>query len=264
MLQLHINNRNSSLYHQIPLLFPQTRQVGFSTERLNTIDMLNAAIDCIPRNFDGIHVTPATALSLPLISFLTPKKKIPAKVIKLLGTHLFTYDPSQNYICWRTLPEFDVQWGTSPRLISTRLLSGSLVMAPFFQVLSNPTVPIQFPDPNVISFKPLVQALSLSGMPVLSFPPKQVSKHFRKHYYQVNYTLPSSLTQIRASFWNTFWSLSLVAVQRNVVFRFLTGSIPNRAFLFRIFSENFTSPSCTICGLEVETTKHMLFDCPLC
>ncbi|KAI9336904.1 hypothetical protein BD770DRAFT_448660 [Pilaira anomala] len=92
MLQLHINNRNSSLYHQIPLLFPQTRQAGFSTERLNAIDMLNASTDCIPRNFDGIHVTPATALSLPLTTFLTPKKKIPAKVIKLIGNHLFCCD----------------------------------------------------------------------------------------------------------------------------------------------------------------------------
>ncbi|KAI9336903.1 hypothetical protein BD770DRAFT_467090, partial [Pilaira anomala] len=64
------------------------------------------------------------------------------------------------------------------------------------------------------------------------------------------------------SFWNTFWSLSLVAVQRNVVFRLLTGSIPNKVFLFRIFPENFTSPSYTICGLEVEIIKYILFDCP--
>ncbi|KAI9358063.1 hypothetical protein BD770DRAFT_472428 [Pilaira anomala] len=142
---------------------------------------------------------------------------IPAKVIKLLGNHLFTYDSRQNYISWWTLPEFDV--------------------------LGNPTVPIQFPDPNIVSLKSLVQALSLSGMPVLSFPPKKIPKNFRQNYYQVNYTLPSSCSTERR-----------LSVPH--------GSIPNRAFLFRIFPEKFTSPSCTICGLEIETTKHMLFDCP--
>lgn len=141
--------------------------------------------------------------------------------------------------------------------ICNRLLSGSLVAIPFFQILGNPTVIIQFQDHSIISFNPLVKALQLSGIPLLSFPSNQVSMYFRKSYYEMSSSLPSGLKQIMSTFWISFGYLALVAAQRNVVFWFLTGSIPSRALLLW---EIYTSPSYIICEL-VETTIHMLFDC---
>jgi hypothetical protein len=78
MLKLHINNRNSSRHYLIPLLFPATRSSGLPKGRTSTIDILYAALDCIPRNFESVIITPSTALALPLQAFFSsprlPKK----------------------------------------------------------------------------------------------------------------------------------------------------------------------------------------------
>ncbi|GAN09290.1 hypothetical protein MAM1_0256d08815 [Mucor ambiguus] len=57
-----INNQNCSSCHQLPLLFPVTRQQFTKTRRVNTIDMMYKSIDMLPRNFDKV------AINLPLFS----------------------------------------------------------------------------------------------------------------------------------------------------------------------------------------------------
>lgn len=56
--------------------------------------------------------------------------------------------------------------------------------------------------------------------------------------------------------------MSLIAVQRNVIFKLLTGSIPHRGLLFRIFPSKFDSPKCHICKTSIESAQHLLFFCP--
>lgn len=119
MLKVHLKNCNSSKFHQIPLLFPHSRRAKLQSERINTLDIIYATVDCIPKNFDNIQINPTAALALPLVCLLQPIKKIPSKASKLIGLNLFKHNQSQNHILWRTLPEFDTIWGTSPRLIST-------------------------------------------------------------------------------------------------------------------------------------------------
>lgn len=60
--------------------------------------------------------------------------------------------------------------------------------------------------------------------------------------------------------WKYFWALSLTLVQRNVLYRFLTRSIPHKSILhyFKIVD----SPTCIICNNFTENAEHLLFHCP--
>ncbi|GAN10059.1 hypothetical protein MAM1_0317c09594, partial [Mucor ambiguus] len=56
--------------------------------------------------------------------------------------------------------------------------------------------------------------------------------------------------------WNFFWTLSLNLVNRNVIYRYITRTIPTKRLLhyFKIVD----SPLCPICGLN-ENAVHLLF-----
>jgi hypothetical protein len=94
MLKVHINNRNSSRYHYLPLLFPTTRCTGLPKGRTTSIDIMYSVLDCIPRNFENINITHNTALNLPLKVFVLPgesPRKQPKNAQHLLAGDLFEY-----------------------------------------------------------------------------------------------------------------------------------------------------------------------------
>jgi hypothetical protein len=76
-----------------------------------------------------------------------------------------------------------------------------------------------------------------------------------------NSLVPTRLRQINSSQWLSFWSLSLVAIQRNVVYRLLSSPIPHRSLLHRIFPEKYPSSLCQICSSVPESAHHLLFYC---
>ncbi|KAI8647193.1 hypothetical protein BD408DRAFT_335284, partial [Parasitella parasitica] len=70
------------------------------------------------------------------------------------------------------------------------------------------------------------------------------------------------LRNISSLHWKVFWSLSLTKVQRNVIYRLIAGSIPNRSFLHSIMPAVFDSPRCPICLTVNDSTQHLFFHCP--
>ncbi|KAI7890557.1 uncharacterized protein EV154DRAFT_421971, partial [Mucor mucedo] len=67
---------------------------------------------------------------------------------------------------------------------------------------------------------------------------------------------------ISAQKWFLFWNLTLVAVQRNVIYRLLTRFILSRRYTHQIFPEKFNSAQCQICLSSIESSKYVLFYCP--
>lgn len=264
MLALHINNRNSSRYHHIPILFPSTRSTGLPKKRIATIDILYSALDCIPRNFESTTVTPATALILPLTVIFLPStnhQKIPKKAQGLTGGDLFVYNSTIRCLHWKNPTEFDPAWGMSPKLLQDRLASGQLQLAPFFETLCRPTL-TEFDEATTVDCRPLSQALDFAGKSIDEVP-KISTKLFRQACINnLSSLLPDRMQQIQTQNWLCFWSLALVAVQRNAVYRLLSGAIPHRSLLHRFFPDKFPSPVCKVCSNSTpESTEHLLFYC---
>ncbi|KAI7894435.1 uncharacterized protein EV154DRAFT_459464 [Mucor mucedo] len=262
MLKIHIRNRHLTQHHHIPLLLPTMRSTGLTKARINTLDIIYATIDCIPRNFESTPLNHATALILPLQAIFQPPK-IPKKAAKLLVSDLFSYSPVLHCLHWKNPATFNNQWGNSPRMITNRLANGSIQLTPFFQPLCQPSQSDQTNN-SAVDFYPWVQALTIADKPISSTYPQRNKKYreaiLQQHKSQLQYSL--SRTCIPAKKWFLFWNLALVAVQRNVIYRLLTRSIPSRRYMHQIFPEKFNSAQCQICLSSIESSKHMLFYCP--
>jgi hypothetical protein len=152
MLKLHINNRNSSSHYQIPLLFSNSRSTGLSKGRIATIDIFYSVLDCIPRNFENISISPATALLLPLTAIFLPNgptQRIPKKARKLTGGDLFMYNHDIHCLHWKNPMDFDPLLGASPKILADRLSSGHLHLAPYFEALCSSSS-TEIPDAMVV------------------------------------------------------------------------------------------------------------------
>ncbi|KAL9542213.1 hypothetical protein MBANPS3_008723 [Mucor bainieri] len=102
-----------------------------------------------------------------------------------------------------------------------------------------------------ISFKPFLDSYAFSNQQGLQ--QRLTTKDFRAACNEAH------TSRIASPNWMFFWSLALTLVQRNVIYRFITRTIPARRLLhyFKIAE----SPLCPICG-TVENAVHMLFLCP--
>ncbi|KAK4510171.1 condensin complex non-SMC subunit Cnd1 [Mucor velutinosus] len=101
-----------------------------------------------------------------------------------------------------------------------------------------------------ISFKPFIDSYDFNSQQGLT---RQIStRAFRTA------CIKAHISSIARSNWNFFWSLSLNLVHRNVIYRFLTHTIPTKRLLH--YFEIAESPLCPICGNE-ENAVHLLFLC---
>ncbi|KAI8638155.1 hypothetical protein BD408DRAFT_352395 [Parasitella parasitica] len=74
--------------------------------------------------------------------------------------------------------------------------------------------------------------------------------------------VPLHLRAINSSAWTFFWSLSLIMIQRNVIYRFNNNCIPHLSLLHRIFPDRHSSDICVVCSSASDTLDHFLFRCP--
>ena len=111
-----------------------------------------------------------------------------------------------------------------------------------------------------VSFAPLIQQLRLQDGKMST----NVRASAKTFPLSVQFSiLPLlALRNISAAHWKLFWSLSLTIIQRNVVYRLITGSIPHRRLLHYIMPRVFDSPSCLVCLHSVDSAAHLLFLCP--
>ncbi|KAK4521181.1 Translation elongation factor 1 beta [Mucor velutinosus] len=113
-------------------------------------------------------------------------------------------------------------------------------------------------DPGV-SFAPLVDQFCLhDGQPLGNA--QASAKTFRLSVLS-SMEQPLVLQHISVSHWKFFWSLSLTYIQRNVIYRLITGCIPSRSRLHYMMPGVFESHNCPACLSPNETASHLLFDC---
>jgi hypothetical protein len=146
--------------------------------------------------------------------------------------------------------DFDPLLGASPKILADRLSSGHLYLAPYFEALCSSSS-TEIPDAMVVQCRPLLQALDFAGQSITEV--KNVSpKLFRQTCIRTHSSvLPELMQNIQSRNWFSFWNMALLAVQRNVIYRLLAGSIPHRSLMCRFFPDKFLSPICQVCSENV-------------
>ncbi|KAK4513850.1 uncharacterized protein ATC70_005856 [Mucor velutinosus] len=238
LLSYHIRNVNGYPHHQIPLLFPSARRTkGLKKQRTGTVDMLYRAVDYLPKSFDAAPINTATAMTLPLqAAFYVP--------------------PSSSLVVPLKVKVMMVSDKRAPSTVFRGLASGTLKFQPYFLPVYNPAPLV---DPGV-SFAPLVDQFCLNdGQPLGNA--QASAKTFRLSVLS-SMEQPLVLQNISASHWKFFWPLSLTYIQRNVIYRLITGCIPSRSRLHYMMPGVFESHNCPVCLSPNETASHLLFDCP--
>ncbi|GAN01200.1 hypothetical protein MAM1_0005c00632 [Mucor ambiguus] len=232
LVMMLVNKQNRSEHVQVPLLFPITRSSGLAHQRTNTVAMIYKAVDKVNRNFNTVQLNLATTLILPIKAVLHPSNivnKMPLKTSQLIVVDFYRQNPRRPLQLQARKP------ATIPQDI--RRASNKILK----QIKTN----------AIQLFSPLTESLYFKNQQGLQHP--VTTKVFRKACTEA-YT--SSIT---SSNWNFFWTLSLNLVSRNVIYRYITRTIPTKRLLhyFKIVD----SPLFPICGPN-ENAVHLLFLCP--
>jgi hypothetical protein len=67
----------------------------------------------------------------------------------------------------------------------------------------------------------------------------------------------SSIRAINSDVWGKLWKLKLLNVEKNFLWKACHDILPTRSNMFKRKITEF--PKCSICGLEDETTLHILW-----
>ncbi|KAF1803102.1 hypothetical protein FB192DRAFT_1456330 [Mucor lusitanicus] len=262
LLSYHIRNINGYSHHQIPLLFPVTRRnKGLKRQRTGTVDMLYRAADYLPKTFGAAQLNTSTAMALPLqvAFYVAPSSTLvlPLRVKEMMVSDVFQLDGRLNFVHWKdTRDPSLLQFKRTPPIVFRALASGTLKFQPYFAPVCSPA-PLVDSD---VSFAPLANQIRLhDGQPLGNVSPS--AKAFRLTV-TASAPQPLALRNVSAAHWKFFWSLSLTYVQRNVIYRFINGCIPNRRRLHYMMPTVFDSPNCLVCLSAIDSASHLLFDCP--
>lgn len=102
LLSYHIRNVNHCEVHQILLISSCARFQDLKKQRTSTIDLLNKAINYVPRSFTDVKINPATIIVLPLQAafyvFPISNLVVPLKVKKTLVPDVFQYNTRLNFV----------------------------------------------------------------------------------------------------------------------------------------------------------------------
>ncbi|CEP12669.1 hypothetical protein [Parasitella parasitica] len=173
---------------------------------------------------------------------------------------VFQHNTDHHFLHWKDTSDPSLRsWKLAPKKLFNGLASGDLLLQPFFQPLCLPSpAPDNGRVDSAIDFTPLATSLTFpTGTHIFSAIP---TKTFRQACATA--LVPSHLRAINGHAWKSFWSLALTMVQRNVLYRFISNSIPHKSLLHRVFTDLHPSPLCTICSISTETSVHFLFHCP--
>ncbi|CAO0789273.1 unnamed protein product [Mucor circinelloides] len=254
MLVMLVNKQNQSAHVHVPILFPNTRTTGLTKLRSNTVTMLYTSADRVQRDFDSVHINIATSMILPLQAIFQPHRtddKLPIKAAQLTVGDLYRPCPDQPLqLEARTAASIPSDRRRARNKIMRQITTNKVHLQPFFENLIQP----HQEDSNrttEISFSPFTESLHFNNQSGLHLPVS--TRTFRKACTDA-YT-----SHITSSNWKFFWSLSLTLVQRNVIYRFITKTIPARRLLH--YFQIADTPLCPICGNE-ENAVHLLFLCP--
>jgi hypothetical protein len=84
--------------------------------------------------------------------------------------------------------------------------------------------------------------------------------HMQKELEEVGKPKSSSIQAINIDVWGNLWKLKLLNVEKNFLWKACHDILPTRSNMFK--RKITKDPECPICGLEDETTLHILWQCP--
>ncbi|CAO3616186.1 unnamed protein product [Mucor fragilis] len=231
--------------------------------RTNTIDMLYRSVDLLPRNYDHATINHATGLALPLRTILytsaSSPYNYPARFWIMTVADVFQLHPTLRFLHWKDPADPSlIPWKRAPRQLIAGIENGHIRLQPFFLPLCAPA-PASTIASSAMCFRPFADQL-LVDMDLHNPAARCSSKAFREAC-QFLHTPPLWFTDIDTSGWFFFWSLSLTTVQRNVLYRYINGSIPHQSSLHRLFPLIHLSPMCIVCSDTVDSVEHLLFYC---
>ncbi|KAK4510569.1 uncharacterized protein ATC70_005000 [Mucor velutinosus] len=253
ILVMLVNKQNQSAHVQVPLLFPLTRTTGLTKQRTNTVTMIYKSVDRLKRIHKPVHLNIATALILPVKAILQPSvtvSKMPIRATQLQVKDLYQPNPDQPLqLEARKASTIPTDIRRACKKILKQMNENKVHIQPYFNLMLQP--PQDGTNRTTdISFKPFIDSYDFNSQQGLT---RQIStRTFRTA------CIEARTSSIARSNWNFFWSLSLNLVHRNVIYRFLTHTIPTKRLLH--YFEIAESPFCPICG-NLENAVHLLFLC---
>ncbi|KAI7851946.1 hypothetical protein BDC45DRAFT_571536 [Circinella umbellata] len=183
------------------------------------------------------HITPATALHIPLHMVVQPSSPIAPSSKKLIDVRigaLFIFDPVGGL---RLRLPSEIQ-NTKIKTLRQAFRNSWLLLSEWVNNLLHPTV---WTIPPTTTMKSAL----LSSIPLLY--PTFLSQQ------------PNTITK---SNWVRFWRASIPHNTRTVWWRLLTNHIPTRQLLHSHIPTQATSPICMHCTVAVEMVRHFFIDCP--
>lgn len=263
----HIQNRCSSDNINITLLFPQSR-LSSRFQGLTSVDMFLRSMDSIPRRFQLSEPNPVECLLLPLPAILSSSYppgnfKLSKKLRQVSVEMVFNYHPSTHFLTRKDPNDISPNLKIVTKKLFTAIDRNSALLEPFFQKCLVPSSLNLFTNSsrthiqhNHLNFRSFKTHLQLDT----SLDPDDEStstKAFRLAIKQQHYS-----STISAFYWKKFWRLSLLYVQRNVIYRLVYHKIPHMKLLHRLQPSKFPTALCSICSQHADSTSHFFFTCP--
>ncbi|KAG1039975.1 hypothetical protein G6F43_012394 [Rhizopus delemar] len=290
----------SPQYHSHPrisgsmaLLFDSFRSQHFSSSTLHCFSSLFSALgSLLCRSFEGVSVSLATVLNLPLSSLVgtTPIPAVHPPLIpyhpplphickrqtfrRMIGSNILIHDPYTNRLRYRSFTTIEIQQfsRTSKQLINL-LTSNSIQLRQIASFhLTNTTN-----NYDLIDFTPIflsifnTESASLIHSHLFSTSPKvfkqlKLTKQNSSHLHLnevMESTLPhtGSSTFISPSKWSAFWKLSIPLQSRTIWFKIIHRSIPHASLLHRFIPQKFLSALCPLCLNESDSITHFFYTC---
>ncbi|KAI7867426.1 hypothetical protein BDF14DRAFT_1881815 [Spinellus fusiger] len=222
--------------HRLPFFFPLLRTYSIK-EPFSIFTLLFRAFSHLPSITDDVFLSPATLLTLPLLSVSFPSPLDPPVYrpghTKLLVRDAYEFNPLVGHLCQRSLPA---------RSVGIRLISSYFRSVISFQTISRHSfarvcLPPSHPYGNhdgilgVVDATPLVTALfaspKLTGMTRSTY-----------RFLSASIALTPTVPRISSALWLDFWKFPISHVGRNIWYRALQFKLPHASFT--IFHQHFS------------------------
>ncbi|KAG1053513.1 hypothetical protein G6F43_004413 [Rhizopus delemar] len=251
--------------YQIPFWFSESRP-RLSIRLHYMYSQLVKSLDRISRDFSQMALAHQTHLSLPVRSiFVTSENlfKFSSICNQMAVRDVFQFNPQLRIFQRKRQKDIALHHRRTINKIFHGIHAGRVHINYFFgkhclpQATNPDTTVTNLPQ---LRFNPLINCLQ-SRLP----PPKTfrnaTTKTFRKIVNQLN-PPPCFLAATQKQFWLDFWSLGLMAIQRNIMFRFIHKRISRKFLLHRLLPAKCTTSICSFCNVVVDSADRFIFTCP--
>lgn len=261
-----LQNGCDTPYHEVPLLFPESRYKSAFTGLHSFHNIFEAIDSCIQQckpDAEKIKISPKILLSLPFTTICNKEQlnnesiNINTATIKQSKVQdFFQYTPLTKSINYKPRQECK-----KPKVLSKiiRLEREQHIKYNHFfqQYMENNSIENFFEESNDLSeYSKLIQ--DVNKKPLLD----QKKKRIR---YILNQDIPLIIPKgynnnISKKQWTEFYKTNMHHTARNLWFKVIHNKIPSKSFLYNMQMKDIDSDKCHLCNLR-EDSMHLLISC---